>query len=76
MNLQLDIIPRWVVLDSGYADRWNGIPTRVLATTVTPEGWRMLTLGPEVGGYVAHEWQVADMGTPRAEAAISARSAS
>jgi hypothetical protein len=76
MGLQLDIIPRWVVLDSGYAaGSWNGIPTRVLATTVTPEGWRKLTLGPEAGSYVAHDWEVADVGTPRADAAIAARRA-
>jgi hypothetical protein len=47
MGLQLDIIPRWVVLDSGYA----------------------------AGSYVAHDWEVADVGTPRADAAIAARRA-
>lgn len=57
-----------VVLDSGYTPKLNGIET-----TITMAIGERLVLGPEVGGYVAYSWQIAHLGTTRADRAIADR---
>lgn len=59
-----------VVLDSGYTQKLNGVETSIVRAIGT-----RLVLGPEVGGYVAHDWQIAHVGSERATRAIAERRA-